>query len=496
LSRVNLQWPNHPRIYEINTWPWLTRLTEIFGHEIKLNNIPIELIDQEFSNFDAIWTMGVWERSPRSRDIALQDEGLQKEFKKALRYFNTNDVVGSPYAIYYYHVDSHLGGLEGFSKFRTDLQKRGILIILDYVPNHVAIDHLWTLEKSDVFVKGTTNDLITKPFDFFSVGKAVYAHGKDPNFPPWTDTVQINAFSKEAREKAIKTVLSIAEHCDGVRCDMAMLMTNEIFSRTWGDRVGSAPEKEFWEEIIPAVKRKFPNFKFIAEVYWDMEYSLQQQGFDFCYDKRLYERLVNDDAQKVKDHLKGDWAYEKKLLRFIENHDEPRAVTVFGEEASKAAATIVLSLPGARLIYDNQMHGYEIMVPIQLGRGPIEEDKTDITIFYDNLLKAIPGREFNESSWDFCEVSPIEPGDSSYNNIISYIWKNNSDILMIVVNYSLIRSKAHIKINSFNYEPGDWIFEDLLAHKKYVYQSKNLNEYGLFVELSPWQSHIFKIEKK
>jgi hypothetical protein len=236
MKNIHSLWPKHPRIYEINTWPWLYELTEIHGHKISLENIPTDLLDKDLKKFDVIWTMGVWERSPKAREVAIQNEGLQKEYRKALRYFNTDDVVGSPYAVYYYHVDSHLGGNEGITSFREDLHQRGIKLILDYVPNHVAIDHLWTLEKSDLFIKGTIEDLMAKPYEYFSIGQKVYAHGKDPYFNPWTDTVQINAFSQDAREKAVKTLLSIANMCDGVRCDMAMLVLNEIFSKTWGSK--------------------------------------------------------------------------------------------------------------------------------------------------------------------------------------------------------------------------------------------------------------------
>ncbi len=486
---------NHPLIFEINTYPWLKTLSEIFGHPINLHNIPIELIDQELTAFDAIWCMGVWERSPKGRDIAINDKGLQKEYEKALRYYNTEDVIGSPYSVYYYHVSSQMGGSEGLESFRNDLAERNISLILDYVPNHVAIDHLWTLEKSDVFIKGTLEDLMQKPFEYFSVGKDIYANGRDPNFPSWTDTVQINAFSPEAREKAINTLLTIAKQCDGVRCDMAMLMTNKVFKKTWGDKAGTEPEIEFWEVIIPAIKDKFPDFKFIAEVYWDMEWELIQQGFDFCYDKRLYERLANENAEKVLEHLQADWDYQKKLVRFIENHDEPRAVSVFGEEASKAAAMIALTLPGAKLIYEGQMRGYETKLPVQLGRNPTEDDNLDIMEFYEKLLKAIPGKEFNNGQWSLCKSLQVGEDNHSNKNIIAYQWWNDTKRRIIIVNYSLRFSKAHIQIEGINYGNSKWRFTDLITQAQYSYFGDNLSKNGLYVELNPWKGQIFKIEK-
>ena len=276
---------------------------------------------------------------------------------------------------------------------------------------------------------------------------------------------------------------------------MAMLMTNSVFSRTWEEKAGSAFEKEFWEEIIVAVKKKFPDFKFIAEVYWDMEFELMQQGFDYCYDKKLYERLANDSAQRVNEHLKADWDYQSKLLRFIENHDEPRAITVFGTEASKAAVVITSTLPGARLIFEGQTRGYEIKLPVQLGRAAIEEDDITLMEFYDNLLNIIPGREFDNGKWSLCKVKPVDPNDNSFNNIISYQWWTDKGRLLIVVNYSLITSKAHLIIEDIDFGLFDWKFTDLFTRNEYIYKGEDLRENGLYIELEGWNSHIFRVEK-
>ena len=495
MSSKKLSWPVHPKIFEINTWPWLTNLSDISGRQIKLDAVPIALIDQELTRFNAIWLMGIWERSPIGRDIAINHEGLQKDYLKALRHYSSQDVVGSPYSVYYYHVSSQLGGSEALKSFRADLKDRDLLLILDYVPNHVSIDHLWTLEKSDVFIKGTLEELMTRPYDFYSLGNTVYAHGKDPNFPPWTDTVQINAFSPEARSKAINTLLSIAEQCDGVRCDMAMLMVNSVFSKTWGERAGMPLENEFWVDIISAVKNKYPDFKFIAEVYWDMEWELIQQGFDYCYDKTLYDRLINSNVQSIKEHLSADINYQKKLLRFIENHDESRAVAAFGTDASMAASIITTTLPGARLIYEGQTHGYEIKLPLQLGRGATEEDNIMIAEFYDKLLKIIPGKDWDDAKWLLCNTEPSDSSNSSFRNIISYQWLKDDERLLIVTNYSPNLSKAHIIINEIVYGISDWSFTDLLNEKEYKYKGKDLDENGLYVELEGWKSHIFRVEK-
>jgi len=489
------EWIKNPKIYEINTWPWLRSLSERYNSPITLENIPEEIFNRDISQFDAVWLMGVWERSPASKRIALEHPDLQNEFHKALHEFREDDVVGSPYSVYYYHVDKNIGGVDGLKKARKQLSDRGIRLLLDYVPNHVSIDSLLTLE-SNLFIEGTLEDLMNRPYDFFSLSEKVFGFGRDSNFSGWTDTIQINAFSEEARQKSISTLFSIAELCDGVRCDMAMLMTNKIFSKTWGDKAGLIPEKEFWEDVISAVKEKFPHFLFIAEAYWNMEWELQQQGFDFCYDKRLYDRLSHEDVQNIKTHLDADWNYQKKLIRFIENHDEPRAITKFGEKRSCAAAIIAMTLPGARLIHEGQMEGLKIKLPVQLGRRQTEERDQNLLDFYQNLLRIIPGKNLANAKWSICNILPVDSNDSSYKNLISYIWWVDDIYLLIVVNYSPYPSKGHIRIEPLNYSSDNWVFKDLLNQNNYIYKGVDLEKYGLYTDLNEWNSHIFIIKKE
>ncbi len=495
MSMIGEDWPRHPKILEINAWTWLNSLSEIYNTPIKLNNIPDEVLENKFKNFDVIWLMGVWERSPRGRTIAIEHPDLQEDYHNALNNFSEDDVVGSPFSVHYYRVDNHLGGNSGLASFREQLKDRGLLLILDYVPNHVAIDHMWTLLKSDVFIKGSVDDLHAHPNEFFMVVDQVYANGKDPYFPPWTDTIQINAFSSEAREKAIFTLLEIAEQCDGVRCDMAMLMTNKVFSQTWGERAGQPPDKEFWIEVIGSVRNEFPDFKFLAEVYWDMEWELQQQGFDYSYDKRLYDRLIHDRPSFIKEHLQAEWDYQSKLVRFIENHDEKRAIEVFGEQKSKAAAILALTLPGARLIHEGQMSGYKIKLPVQLGRRLIEEENLDLTKFYQMLLKAAPGKECGAAKWSLCKVEQVSGENQSSINLIAYLWQVNEQYLLTVVNFSPYHSQGHIRIDGIPYENDAWNFNNLLAQKTYTYTGELLRFYGLYIDLLPWNGHIFDIER-
>ncbi|MFX1289266.1 MAG: hypothetical protein ACFFFY_11990, partial [Promethearchaeota archaeon] len=123
------------------------------------------------------------------------------------------------------------------------------------------------------------------------------------------------------------------------------------------------------------------------------------------------------------------------------------------------------------------------------------EEDINILEFYDKILRIIPGREFDEAIWLVCDIKPVSINDNSYTNIISHQWLLGEKRLVIVANYSSNPSKAHIIINEINYGQSNWRFTDLLTEQEYNYKGTNLNEYGLYIELDGWKSHIFLVEE-
>ena len=341
--------PRRPTVYEINTAVWLRRLGRDGGaeHALSLDQVP----DAEWDALaalpvDAVWLMGVWERSPAGLEIARANPELDAGNRAALPDLRDEDVIGSPYCVRDYAVDARFGGPDALAHAREQLAARGLGMILDYVPNHVAPDHPWLGRAARVLSAGTDEELAAHPEAFVRTAAGVVANGRDPYFPPWPDVVQLNAFSPALRSAVVETLLEIGGQCDGVRCDMAMLMTNEVFARTWGERAGAVPEGDYWPAMIERVKGTFPDMVFIAEAYWDMEWTLQQEGFDYCYDKRLYDRLVHEPAASVRGHLQAGADYQEGLIRFIENHDEPRAAATFAPAQARAAAVVMSTVAG------------------------------------------------------------------------------------------------------------------------------------------------------
>ena len=229
------------------------------------------------------------------------------------------------------------------------------------------------------------------------------AHGRDPFFPPWSDTVQVNYRHAGARRAMTAELARIAGWCDGVRCDMAMLLQPDVFLRTWGERAlpadGTPPVDEpFWPEAMRTVRRARPDFLFAAEVYWDREWELQQAGFDFTYDKRLYDRLRAGAAPPVREHLRAAPEFQDRSLRFLENHDEPRAAAVFAPEVHRAAAVVTFLVPGMHLIQEGQLEGRKIHVSVHLGRRAPEPPDAQLAAFYERLLACLRRPEVDRRS--------------------------------------------------------------------------------------------------
>ena len=150
------EWTRYPTLYEINTWVWLSDLERKYGQKVDLSSVPSSEWDAMAQcGFDAVWLMGVWERSSAGTAIANRNHGLLEDFRRALPDFRPSDNVGSPYCVRRYVVDQHLGGPKGLRTARQELASRGMNLVLDFVPNHVAPDHPWVVEHPEYFFGGT-----------------------------------------------------------------------------------------------------------------------------------------------------------------------------------------------------------------------------------------------------------------------------------------------------------------------------------------------------
>jgi len=472
----------------------VSELSAGVGRAVDLASVPGAVWDEIASQgFDAVWLMGVWQRSPEGIAIANRNQNLLADFRRALPDFRSEDNVGSPYCVREYVVDSHLGGRKGLAEARSQLARRGLKMVLDFVPNHVAPDHPWVDEHPEFFIHGTAEDVAHDRASYITKNGVVFACGKDPYFPAWPDVLQLNAFQPGLRAAVIDTLNDIATQCDGVRCDMAMLLLNSVFQRTWGERAGSKPATEYWTDVIPAVKQNYRDFLFIAEAYWGLEWELQQKGFDFCYDKRLYDRLEHDNPESVRLHLCADMAYQEKLLRFLENHDEPRAAAVFDPARELAAAVVISTVPGARLFHEGQFEGRKVRLPVFLGRRPEEPVDYDLRAFYEKLLAAIRDSLFHIGSWQLCERAGW-PDNHSFENLVAWTWHAGQEFCLVVVNLSDTAAQAQVKVPYDSLRGRQIVLTDSLSGTTYLRNGDEMLSPGLYVDLQPSNFHLLRGE--
>jgi hypothetical protein len=278
-----------------------------------------------------------------------------------------------------------------------------------------------------------------------------------------------------------------------------MLILPEVFQRTWGERSlptdGSAPvDESFWPETIGRVKAKTPGFIFMAEVYWDMEWTLMQQGFDYCYDKSLYDRLLSRDAAAVRAHLWADMAYQNKLARFLENHDEPRAAHDFPQPVHQAAAMVTYFTPGLRFFHEGQLEGRRVKVSMHLGRRPEEEIDPILQEFYRKMLDCLKRPEVRDGRWQLLEVRPAWEGNPTWDRFLVFAWEGEPDQrLLVSVNYGPTQGQCHVAWPFVDAGGKKVTLKDLMNGVRYEWEGDDLLARGLFLDLPAWGFHVFTL---
>ena len=478
----------HPGILEVNTWVWMGELRARHGDDVTLGTVPdAEWDDLVPDGIDAVWLMGVWERSPTGARIAQREPWLLDFAQSFLPDFTLDDIVGSPYSVRRYVPDERLGGFDALAIARERLRDRGLALILDYVPNHLARDHAWVTEHPDYFLRGHPSDLDDHPGEFFRVGTSVFALGRDPYFPPWTDVVQVNAFHPAFREASAETLRAVGQHCDGVRCDMAMLLLNDVFARTWGERAGAPPAEDFWTLVIPDVRSEHPAMTFVAEAYWDLEGRLLEQGFDYCYDKRLYDRLLERNAEGVRLHLRAEPSWQRRLVRFLENHDEPRASAMLSGAEVRAAAVAVSTLPGAILYHQGQLVGKKLRVPVAVRRTPPEAEDGELARFYAWAIST--GRDLRRGEWRLCPVEAL-PGDDTARHLVAWSWLADERLHVIAVNLSPGRVQGRVRLAADAVRADPVRLSDRYSGLVVDHDAREVRGQGLYVSLEAHGFHV------
>jgi glycosidase len=484
-----------PLVYEVNTRCWMRRLSQQSDGPVTLASVPDEVVGQWADlGFTHIWLMGVWSSGPRGRQHALQSPHLREQLSRSCPDWRPADVTGSPYAPSGYRVPSALGGDSGLVQFRRQLQTHGLALLLDFIPNHVGLDHSWLKQHPEYFV----HSLQPQP-DTFEVstpqGPRWIAHGKDPNFPAWTDTAQLDFRRLETQRAVARALESIAKRCDGVRCDMAMLLLQQVFASHWQAFPTSQPpaQGEFWYNLIQQTRRHHPDFLFLAEAYWGLEERLLKLGFDFSYDKKLYDYLAASQASRVRAHLSGvSPAFLAGTAHFLENHDEPRIASLLGLPEHRAAALTILGLPGLRLLHNGQLTGARLHQPVQACCPSPDPPDPEIAGLYTGLLRALKRTAVGRGSPHLLVTHPAWPANPSHENLLVVQWQSQKeDFDLVVVNLAPHPAQAYLILTVPDLAERNWRMTDLLGAEEYQRYGDDLAQQGLYLDVAPYAAQLF-----
>ena len=507
-------------LYEINMRTWRSSLdAEGIPHVGGLHTLTAEdLREIKSSGFQSIWLMGLWEVGPRVR-------AMSKQYGE--------DFQGSPYAIYDYKVSQELGTEADLDALVREARRAGLKVIVDFVPNHMGIDSSWLNTHPEYFLHKlpepadqylSDEALLQRYPSYFPYRTPAYpengrrvpktilvAYGRDPYFYPWIDTAQLDYARPELRQHLVRMLSGLARRVDGVRCDMAMLVLREQIKihRHPGmarEEFDKLMPREFWQEAIEEVKRTNPHFLFVAETYWSMEGQLQQLGFDYTYNKPLYEAICGalhgGHAEGLMNFLRLlGTEYLSRSLHFLENHDEERAMNALGEQRQRPAAVMLSTLPGLALIHQGQMEGYRERMPVQRV-VPLQNEKKNaaLTTYYKHLLQATALPVFRKG-----RLHVLYSNNPAF---ITYARGGSDQQALIIINTSNHIQKGMVYVTpGLRLESGvSYWLHDLYYDLKspairelagvqpaYQYPGAQLLKQGVYVELQPYDAHVFLI---
>ena len=232
----------------------------------------------------------------------------------------------------------------------------------------------------------------------------------------------------------------------------------------------------------------------MAEVYWDLEWTMQQQGFDYAYDKRLYDRLRDGHARPVREHLHAGLDYQGKLARFMENHDEPRAAATFTHPMHQAAAIVTYLSPGLRFFHQGQFEGRRKRISPHLVRAPLEATDEALQRFYERLRSVLRHPVFRDGEWRLLECAPAWEDNWTWDCFVAWLWKGAAgDRRLVAVNYAANQSQCYVRLPLEDLGGRSVRFRDLMGPVGFERERSDLDARGLYLDMPAWGYHVFDV---
>jgi hypothetical protein len=487
--------------YQVDARVWLGEERQRLKRPVMLDSIPASTLDAVADlGFRWLWLVGLWETSLASRGVSRRSALRLEEFREALPDLTLEDIVGSPHAVKEYRVSPELGGEEALEALRADLAQRDLRLLVDFVGNHVGLDHPWALGHPEFFIQGSEDDAARSPGAFWRVpGGHWLAHGAGPDSSPWPDTLQLNHRHSGLRAALWMEIEKVAAMADGIHCVNAALVSPDSISRTWGERAvpadGTPPARgPFWSEAISRIRAIHPRFVFACDAQSGQLAAQEEESCDYLSDAPLRDALQLEDASLVRRCLSGQMGGGNRWLRSLESYGGARAAQAFRPEVLPAAALIEYMAPGLGAFQDGQIDGRRKGHNMHLSRRPEEPGDRELRGFHEALLEVLRRPEVDLGQWELLEARPAWEGNSTWESFIIGLHRGSSrELLLSAVNFGPKQAQCFVDLSCLDPAGREWAFQDLLSVAMYVRDGADLAARGLYLDLPPWDYNVFEV---
>ncbi len=475
-----------------STLVWLSQLSKKYGKGLsRLDEIPEAELDELASRgFTGLWLIGLWERSPASREIK--------------RRCGNNEAAASAYSLYDYDIAQELGGWPALETLRDRCAWRGIHLASDMVPNHTGIDSRWIIEHPDRFVQlkespfpaysfnggkladrddigiyledhyyeKTDAAVVFKRVDFRSGETRYMYHGNDGTSMPWNDTAQIDFLNPQAREAVIDTIVAVCKQFHIVRFDAAMTLAKKHIQRLWYPEPGSGGDiasrsehglpsdefnrlmpNEFWREVVDRCAKEAPDTLLLAEAFWMMEgYFVRTLGMHRVYNSAFMNMLKAEENAKYRatilNTLEFDHEILKRFVNFMNNPDEETAVAQFGKgDKYFGVCTLMVTMPGLPMFGHGQIEGFEEKYGMEY-RKAYREEAPDTGLIHRHEHEIFPllkKRYLFSGSDNFALFDLIDARGTLNENVFAYSNHSGGERALVVYNNAYARAEGHLQ---------------------------------------------------
>lgn len=493
-----------PRVVMIakNVFVWLAQLSKKYKRSItKLNEIPDEELDQLRNwGFNAIWLIGVWERSQASKTIK--------------RWCGNPEAEASAYSIYDYIIAYDLGGYEALMNLKKRAWERGIRLASDMVPNHMGIVSKWVMEHPNWFIalpyspfpsynysgenlSGDSNIGIYIEDKYFTRSDAAVTfkrinhqngderyiyHGNDGTSFPWNDTAQLNFLNPEVREAVIQMILHVSRLFPIIRFDAAMTLTRKHYQRLWfpepgtGGAIPSRAEHgmpraefleifptEFWREVVDRINKENPDTLLLAEAFWLLEgFFVRTLGMHRVYNSAFMNMLRDEDNAKYRAVIRNTIEFDPKILKrfvnFMNNPDEETAIKQFGDgDKYFGICTLMATMPGLPMFGHGQLEGYHEKYGMEYRKAYWEEQVNHRLLQHhkDTIFPLLKKRYLFSGVKNFL-IYDFWIGNHVNEDVFAYSNKFNNERALVIYHNKYRETKGFIKNSvGFSIKIGD-----------------------------------------